>query len=72
MDDFLTQKDAARVLRLSQRTLERYRVAGMGPRFVKTGRRVLYRPSDIESWAAERTFGSTAEAEAAASHGGRP
>ena len=70
MDEFLTQKDAARVLRLSQRTLERYQITGMGPRFVKTGRRVLYRPSDIESWAAERTFGSTAEAEGFAAPGG--
>ena len=69
MNKFLTQREAARVLRLSPRTLERYRVSGMGPRFVKTGRRVLYRYSDIESWAAERTFGSTAEAEA--SHGDR-
>ncbi len=65
MDDntFLTQTEAAELLRLSARTLERHRVAGTGPRFVKAGRRVLYRLSDIHAWTAERTFSSTSEAD---------
>lgn len=60
---FLTQSEAARLLRISPRTLERHRVAGTGPRFVKAGRRVLYRRADLEAWAAANTFSSTAEAE---------
>ena len=61
---FLTQSETAQVLRLSERTLERLRVAGQGPKFVKAGRRVLYRDADLEAWTASRTFGSTAEAQA--------
>ena len=63
---YLTQSEAAEVLRLSPRTLERHRVAGTGPRFVKAGRRVLYRHDELDRWAAARTFRSTAEADAAA------
>jgi hypothetical protein len=46
----LTQREAATALRLSERTLERSRVTGLGPPFVKAGRRVLYRPDDIDAW----------------------
>ena len=62
---FLTQSETAKLLRLSERTLERYRVSGFGPRFVKAGRRVLYRPADIEAWTDQRTFSNTAEVDAA-------
>ena len=36
--DLLTTEEAAKYLRLSPRTLERYRVTGEGPRFLKVGR----------------------------------
>ena len=49
---YLTQQEAAAYLRLSPRTLERHRVEGTGSRFVKLGRRVLYRRSDLDDWAA--------------------
>lgn len=62
---FLTQAEAAELLRVSPRTLERHRVAGTGPKFVKAGRRVLYRQSDLQAWAAANTFSSTAEADLA-------
>ena len=45
----LTQWDTARILRCSVRTMERMRVAGNGPRYIKTPRRVLYRESDVEA-----------------------
>ncbi|MGH6661159.1 MAG: helix-turn-helix transcriptional regulator [Rhodospirillales bacterium] len=64
---YLTQHEAAAYLRLSPRTLERHRVAGTGPAFVKAGRRILYRRDEIDAWAAQRTFTSTAEVEAAGS-----
>jgi predicted DNA-binding transcriptional regulator AlpA len=59
----LTQVEAADFLRLSPRTLERQRTAGTGPKFVKAGRRVLYRSAELEAWTEKRTFGSTAEAQ---------
>jgi len=46
----LTQKECADVLRLSERTLERYRCSGTGPRFIKCGRSIRYRSQDIETW----------------------
>ncbi len=66
---FLTQNEAAELLRLSPRTLERHRVAGTGPKFTKLGRRVVYRFSELDTWATERTFTSTAEADEALAAG---
>ena len=57
----LTQREAALALRLSERTLERLRVAGGGPRFVKAGRAVRYREADIERWIADRAVSSTSQ-----------
>jgi excisionase family DNA binding protein len=48
----LTQREAAAVLCLSERTLERLRVSGTGPRFVRAGRSVRYREADLEAWIA--------------------
>ena len=62
---FLTHAESARYLRLSGRTLERSRLAGTGPRFVKAGRRVIYHRDELDLWAAARTFRSTSEADAA-------
>lgn len=62
METYLTQREAASLLRLSQRTLERHRLTGAGCRFVKAGHRVLYRLADLEAWTAARTFSSTSEA----------
>ena len=63
--EFLTQREAAALLRLSPRTLERHRISGTGPLFVAAGRRRLYRRTDILAWAAARTFSSTSQADAA-------
>ena len=49
----LTQREAASHLRLSERTLERFRLTGGGPRFAKAGRRIVYRAEDLEAWIAE-------------------
>ena len=57
----LTQREAASALRLSERTLERSRVNGSGPVFVKLGRRVLYRQTDLDEWIASRVVSSTSE-----------
>ncbi len=66
MPTFWTPDEAAKTLRTSARTLERRRLDGSGPKFVKLGGRVLYRPEDIAAWADDRTFASTAEAQATA------
>lgn len=60
---YLTQNEAALFLRLSERTLERWRVEGQGPRFRRFGRRVVYAQTDLETWADGRCFQSTSESE---------
>jgi len=55
----LTQSDAAKLLRLSERTLERLRLQGGAPPFVKAGRSVRYRETDLERWIDARVVSST-------------
>jgi predicted DNA-binding transcriptional regulator AlpA len=57
----LTQRETASLLRLSERTLERYRVSGTGPKFVRLGHAIRYCLTDIEAFIALRTVGSTSE-----------
>jgi hypothetical protein len=63
--EWLVSKDAARYLRMSHRTLERWRVNGDGPLFSKAGAgkraRVLYRKSDLDAWLFSRQHSSTSE-----------
>jgi hypothetical protein len=59
----LNQREAADYLRLSERTLERMRLLGTGPRYVKASRLVRYRDEDLESWIAARVRTSTSELE---------
>ena len=59
--DLLTTEEAGRYLRLSPRTLERYRVTGEGPRYLKIGRRVLYRKSDLDEWLKNKSRRSTSD-----------
>lgn len=49
-DTLLTGREAAALLRLSERTMERHRVAGTGPRYVALGRAVRYRRRDLIDW----------------------
>jgi predicted DNA-binding transcriptional regulator AlpA len=46
---------------LAESTLEKLRVSGDGPLFVKLGRAVRYRLADLDSWAAERVVQSTSQ-----------
>ena len=49
-DDLLTVWDAADILLLSPRTLDRYRADGTGPAYYKLGGRVRYKRSDLMAW----------------------
>lgn len=64
LQQLYSQNDVAEQLGCSVRTLERYRVSGDGPRFVKVGRLVRYRASDLDEWLAGRVRGSTSEPDA--------
>lgn len=47
----LTNTEAAEYLRLSPRTLDRWRWAGRGPKFKKVGGAVRYARSDLNDFA---------------------
>ena len=49
---YLRTPEAARLLGLSERTLEKHRVYGTGPTFLKLGGRVVYTVDALTSWAA--------------------
>jgi hypothetical protein len=52
---------AARYVGLAKSTLEKLRVFGGGPPFIKARRLVRYRPDDLDVWLGERVVGSTSE-----------
>ena len=58
---YLSTRQAAALLGLSSRTLERYRVTGDGPVFSKLGRRVCYARADIDGWASGQRRRSTSD-----------
>ena len=53
---------AAEKLGISDRTLERMRGDGNGPKFAKAGRAVRYRDDWIDEWLENRAFTSTSAA----------
>lgn len=57
----LNVQEAARFLGLSASTLNKLRLTGGGPRFMKLGRRVLYDLRDLEEWACEHRRSHTSE-----------
>jgi hypothetical protein len=57
----LTASDAAEVLYVSPKTLERWRLEGFGPRWIRVGRKPLYRLSDLIDWLDANTVNSTSE-----------
>ncbi len=58
---FMNTEEAAAFLELSHRTLERYRITGEGPRFLKIGRWVRYLKSDLVDWLESRGRISTSD-----------
>ncbi|MBX9865137.1 MAG: helix-turn-helix domain-containing protein [Hyphomicrobium sp.] len=57
-ETYLTTSEAAAVVRLASRTLERLRLEGKGPKYLKAGSgrrsRVLYRRVDLIDWIEKR------------------
>jgi hypothetical protein len=62
----LTQSEAAELLRLSERDLERKRISGMGPKYLRLGKNknIRYRPEDLQSWVESLIVASTSEEQA--------
>ncbi|HLN23922.1 MAG TPA: helix-turn-helix domain-containing protein [Patescibacteria group bacterium] len=58
---YVRTHEAARMLGLSARTLEKYRCHGTGPVFRKLGGRVVYAVDDLETWAEQSACTSTSD-----------
>lgn len=57
----LNTNEAANYITLAAGTLERLRVQGSGPRYLKLGRSVRYRQTDLDQWMESRLTNSTSE-----------
>ncbi len=58
---YLTEREAADLLRLAPRTLRKLRHEGGGPRFRKHAARVVYERGDLVVWSESRAFRRTHE-----------
>lgn len=61
----LSAEQTAELLGIAKSTLSKMRLSGEGPTFIKMGRRVAYRPDDIQAWLASRRRLSTSDEGAA-------
>jgi len=46
----LTEDEAAEILLLSPNTLRTWRCRGIGPKYIKSGRKILYPRESLEAW----------------------
>lgn len=60
--NILKRPEAASYAKLSVPTMDRLRVTGGGPAYVKIGSAVRYRKTDLDAWLASRVVRSTSEA----------
>jgi predicted DNA-binding transcriptional regulator AlpA len=55
-DELLATSEFAEFIKRPPRTLERWRITGCGPRFVRCGRSVRYKKSEVQAWLERNTF----------------
>jgi excisionase family DNA binding protein len=60
--DVFKTREAAGYIQFGESTLERMRLRGDGPPFIKAGKSVRYRKADLDAWMASRLVRSTSEA----------
>jgi predicted DNA-binding transcriptional regulator AlpA len=60
----LNEHDLARLTGLSVASVRRWRLLRQGPRFLKIGAAVRYKPKDVSAWLESRPTGGGHEAEA--------
>lgn len=57
LQSLLNEHDVSRITGLSVASVRRWRVLGQGPRFLKIGASVRYRPEDLEAFLNTRPTG---------------
>jgi len=61
LQPLLDTRTAAPLAGVAAKTLENWRTLGLGPKFIKAGRRILYDPTDLLAWRDQNRVGSTSE-----------
>lgn len=61
MSQLITESNAAILLCVSPATLRKWRWEGKGPKFIKVGRKVAYRDSDISAFIDSQVRQSTSD-----------
>lgn len=62
MRPVLDPDQASAFIGAEPKTLANWRCQGIGPAFIRVGRKIVYDPADIEAWKASNRFQSTSEA----------
>jgi predicted DNA-binding transcriptional regulator AlpA len=57
LDALLNEHDVARITGMSLATVRRWRLFGQGPRYIKVGSAVRYRPEDVKAYLDSRPSG---------------
>jgi predicted DNA-binding transcriptional regulator AlpA len=57
VQSLVTERDVARMTGLSLASIRRWRVHRQGPKFLKIGAAVRYRPEDVAAWLESRPTG---------------
>jgi Helix-turn-helix domain len=58
-DEYLTAREAAKFLMMTEKTLRNWRSLGIGPPYAKYVGKILYRLSDLKAYLEEHTYKST-------------
>ncbi|MFG1204407.1 helix-turn-helix domain-containing protein [Xanthobacter aminoxidans] len=61
-NNLMSDREAAAFLKMSPVTLNTWRCRGRGPKYVKLGGRVFYRPDDLEAFIRSSVVDPTATA----------
>lgn len=61
--NLLKPKQLAATLGINENTLAKWRLSGVGPKYIKVQRHIRYSEYDVREWLNERKFHSTTEAD---------
>jgi predicted DNA-binding transcriptional regulator AlpA len=64
IETLLNEHDVARITGLSVASVRRWRLLRLGPRYLKIGAAVRYKPEEISAWLESRPSGGGHQAEA--------
>jgi predicted DNA-binding transcriptional regulator AlpA len=64
LEALLNERDVSRITGLSVASIRRWRLLRQGPKYLKVGAAVRYRPEDVSAWLESRPTGGEHRAEA--------